>query len=62
MWLQFRVQSATNIQWGKKLSLDSFDISRIFKLPTQGIVVHVQEAYNEKWSEYFEGGKEEHYK
>jgi hypothetical protein len=22
----------------------------------------MQEAYNEKWSEYFEGGKEKHYK
>ncbi len=58
----FWVQSATNILWGKQISLDSLDISQIFKLLTQGIIVLGHETYNEKWSEYFEGGKKEHYK
>jgi hypothetical protein len=32
----------------KQISLDSLDISQIFKLPTQEIVVATQEAYIEK--------------
>jgi hypothetical protein len=45
-----------------KFLLNFLDISRVFKLPTKGIVVPARKAYNEKWSKYFEGGKEKHYK
>jgi hypothetical protein len=58
----FRVHNVANVLWGKQISLDSLDISHIFKLPTEGIVVLAQKTYNEKWSKYFEGGKEKHYK
>jgi len=37
-----------------------------FQATTKGIAVPSRESYNEKWSEYFEGGKDEfvdeHYK
>jgi hypothetical protein len=57
-----QVQNVGNILQGKHIYLDFPTINQIFKLPAKGIVVLAQEAYNEEWSEYFEGGKEEHYK
>ncbi len=51
-----------NILRGKQISLDSHEINWIFKLPIEGIIVPAQEVYNEGWLEYFEGGKEKHYK
>jgi hypothetical protein len=45
--------------WGV---LFTVDINHIFKLPIEGIVVPMQEVYNEEWLKYFEGGKEKHYK
>jgi hypothetical protein len=58
----FWVQNVANIMWGKQISLDSLDINQFFKLPTQGIAILAQETYNQEWSEYFEGRKEEHHK
>jgi hypothetical protein len=52
----FRVQSVASILRGEQISLNFLDINQIFKLPPQGIIVHVWETYNEKWSKYF-GGK-----
>jgi hypothetical protein len=45
---------------GKQISLDFLTIDKNFKLPMKGIVVPTQEAYNEEWLKYFEGGKDEH--
>ncbi len=54
----FHVHNVTNVLRGKQIFLDFPNISSIFKLSIEGIAVHAQEMYNEKWSEYFEGGKE----
>lgn len=58
----FWVHNAASVLWGKQIFLNSFDINHIFKLPIEGIVVPMQEVYNEEWLKYFEGGKEKHYK
>ncbi len=51
-----------NILHGKHISFNSLAISQNFKLLAKGIVVLALETYNEEWSEYFEGEKDEHYK
>lgn len=35
----FCVHNVANVLWGKQISLYSLDISRIFKLPIEGITV-----------------------
>lgn len=57
----FQVSNGRNILHGKQISLDSFTIDEIFKLPMKGIMVPTQKVYDEEWSKYFEGGKDKHY-
>jgi hypothetical protein len=42
--------------------LDYDVIGRIFKLLTKGTTIFTRDIYHEEVGEYFEGGKEEHYK
>jgi hypothetical protein len=58
----FWVSNARSVLHGKHISLDFPTIIQIFKLLTKGIALPALEAYNEEWSEYFERGKNEHYK
>jgi len=58
----FWVSIEGNILHNKEIMLDCCAIGKIFKLLVECIVVSTRKFYIEGWGEYFEGGKEEHYR
>ncbi len=57
-WLFFQTIMLKRLQ----VMLDCKVINQIFKLSTRRMVVPTKDLYNEKFSLYHEGGRDEHYK